>query len=100
LTFEDGSRAGPEQGTYIHHILSADISKQGMMTVLPCDQESWEPDKIPNVKLPTAGFIGQGEDSGDQAILFTTIDGKYDSGFHVKGKDKFFITVSFHCSDC
>jgi hypothetical protein len=78
---------------YIHHILSVDISKQGNMTVLPCDADSWDPAKIPDAKSQPAGFIGQGEDNGDQAILFTSIDGKYNSGFHVKGNDKFFVTV-------
>ena len=95
LAFEDGSRAGPDQGMYIHHILSVDLSKQAKMTVLPCDSDTWDPSKIPTVASPAAGFIGQGEDNGDQAILFTSIDGTYNSGFHVKGKDKFFVTVSF-----
>ena len=95
LVFEDGSLAGPDQGVHINHIFSVDVSKQSMMAVLSNDAESWDPTKIPNIRSLATGFIGQGEHNRDEAILFTTIDGKYNSGYHVMEKDIFFVTVSF-----
>jgi len=95
LVFEDGSHVGPDQGVYIHHILSVDISKQGIIPVYPCDAENWDPDRIPNSKSLVADFISQREHNRDQLVLFTTTDGNYNSGFHVKGKDTFLVTVSF-----
>jgi hypothetical protein len=90
LEFEDGSPADPAHGVYIHHILSADISREGRLTVLPCDFASFNYSETPiNPVMPGAAFIGQGEDNGDSAIMFTSRDGKYDSGFQVGTKDKF-----------
>jgi hypothetical protein len=42
---------------------------------------------------PGAGFIGQGEDNGDSTIMFTSADGKYNSGFHVGTADKFLLNA-------
>jgi hypothetical protein len=92
LEFEDGTPADPAHGVYIHHILSADISREGRLTVLPCDFEkvNYAANPISPV-TPGAAFVGQGEDNGDSAIMFTTRDGKFDSGFQIGMKDKFIV---------
>lgn len=92
LEFEDGTPADPAHGVYIHHILSADISQSGYLTVLPCDFPSYNISANPiSPIVPGAPFIGQGEDNGDSAIMFTSRDGSYDSGFQVGMTDQFFL---------
>jgi hypothetical protein len=92
LEFEDGTPADPAHGVYIHHILSADISREGRLTVLPCDFEKFNYAENPiSPVTPGAGFVGQGEDNGDSAIMFTSRDGKFDSGFQIGAKDKFIV---------
>jgi hypothetical protein len=80
-----------QQGMYIHHILSTDLSKEGLMPVRMCDMETVNTNISAKNPYPGAGFIGQGEDNGDQAILFTSADGKFNSGFHVGAEHKFMV---------
>lgn len=91
LMSEDGKPLGAEQGMYIHHILSADYSKPMTMPVLPCDSADVNKPAIPNMIFPGSGFMGQGEDNGDSAILFTSKNGSFDSGFHATKNDKFIV---------
>jgi hypothetical protein len=92
LEFEDGSPADPAHGVYIHHILSFDISRTGVLTALPCDFDTFNLTETPiNPITPGAQFLGQGEDNGDAAVLFTTRDGSYESGFQIGKNDKFLL---------
>jgi hypothetical protein len=92
LEFEDGSPADPTRGVYIHHLISVDISRAGYLTALPCDFSSYNLSSNPiSPIIPGAPFIGQGEDNGDSAIMFTSRDGTYDSGFKIGMADRFII---------
>jgi hypothetical protein len=96
LEFEDGTPADPAHGVYIHHILSVDISRVGRMPVLPCDAETYDLSRNPiNPVVPVAGFVGQGEDNGDSAIMFTSRDGSFNSGFHVDPKTQILVQSDF-----
>jgi len=75
LTYEDGSRANPESGLYIHHVISYDTTKTIKNVISGCEGG------LPGTSAP---FIDNGEDSGDTETIFTTPDGKYNSGFHMK----------------
>jgi len=75
LTYEDGSEANPDNGLYIHHIISYDTSKTLNKVISGCEGG------LPGTFAP---FIDRGEDSGDTETIFTTADGKYNSGFHMK----------------
>jgi hypothetical protein len=93
LVFEDGSEAGPSQGIYVHHILSRDISKSPNLPVQKCGNDQTSNNPIRKI----SGFLGseftvQGDDAGKAAtVLFTSSDGKYNSGFFVGPQDTFLI---------
>jgi hypothetical protein len=92
LEFEDGSLASPEKGVYVHHLYAFDVSKAGVVTSLPCDFETVNKTGPPfDPMIPISPFAVQGEDNGDAAILYTTTDGKFDSGFYIGANDKFLI---------
>lgn len=61
------------------------------MPVRMCDMNTVNTNISARTPYPGAGFIGQGEDNGDQAIMFTSADGKYNSGFHVRTADRFML---------
>jgi hypothetical protein len=83
LTFEDGTEAIPSTGVYIHHIISYDLSKPANLPITKCGAGQTQ-----RLSLG-AEFLAQGEDSSGQAgILFTSADGKYDSGFYLGAGDK------------
>lgn len=71
---EDGSPAKPDNGFYVHHLLGYDTSKPAR------DPIAKEMASI----SPWQAFTDRGEDSGDTETIFTTPDGKYNSGFHFK----------------
>jgi hypothetical protein len=84
LAFADGSEAGPAQGVYIHHVISFDLNKPANLPVSKCGVGQ-------TASRPSLGseFLAQGDDSGAGGnILFTSIDGKFNSGFVVRN-DKF-----------
>jgi hypothetical protein len=85
LEFEDGSDADPSKGVFIHHISIADVSRSGPWTVLPCDYPKWNFTADPiSPTIPFTTFSGFGEDQRNGSpMLYTTEDGKYDSGFHL-----------------
>jgi hypothetical protein len=93
LEFEDGTVAGPEKGVYIHHLYAFDVSKEGVVTSLPCDFETVNKTAAAafDPMIPISPFAVQGEDNGDTAILYTTSDGKFDSGFYIGPNDKFLL---------
>jgi hypothetical protein len=63
------------------------------MPVRRCDMDVVNTNISARNPYPGAGFIGQGEDNGDSAIMFTSADGKYNSGFHVGTADKFLLNA-------
>jgi hypothetical protein len=89
LEFEDGTQADLARGVFIHHVSAADISRSGVWTVLPCDYERWNFTKQPlSATVPFVTFSGGGEDNRNGPILYTTLDGTYDSGFHLLPKSE------------
>jgi hypothetical protein len=84
LEFENGTKADPGHGVFIHHISAADISRSGAWTVLPCDYPRWNFTQQPlSPTIPFVTFMGVGEDDRNGPFLYTSSDGKYDSGFHL-----------------
>jgi hypothetical protein len=79
LTYADGREALPKDGVYIHHMVSSDTTKRGVGVIGACGGSSAGGAK----SLGSAYFIDRGEDSGNTETIFTTPDGKYNSGFHV-----------------
>jgi hypothetical protein len=81
LTYQDGSEASPKNGgVYIHHMVSFDGSNTGVNPIGSCSDGSAGGEK----RQAAAYFIDRGEDSGDTATIFTSPDGKRNSGFHFK----------------
>jgi hypothetical protein len=85
LVHPNGKEATPEEGIYIHH-----------MTSFLSPKNSSNPLGGMSIGLGGAGsayFIDRGEDSGQTDTVFTSHDGKYDSGYHIVGQPS--ITVSY-----
>lgn len=87
---------GAEDGVYIHHVITQDLSKPQIQPVTICDNNLTtenRPNKILNRfrTMAGSGFVGQGDDNGDSPILFTTKDGKFNSGFHTGMNDKYVL---------
>lgn len=97
LEFEDGSPADPDHGVYIHHILSADITRWGTTTILPCDVPDKDVDTIAKTfkMLAPSAFLGRAEDNGRDTVLFTSRDGNFNSGFHLTDKNTFLLQTDF-----
>jgi hypothetical protein len=98
LSYEDGSEASPETGVYIHHLLSFSPSRPSTNAIGLCDVTNPKEDigfvnKILSNKLPFSPFTGRGEDGGAVSMVFTSGDGKFDSGYHL-GKDDFVLVQS------
>jgi hypothetical protein len=100
LTFSDGSPAGPAQGIYIHHVLVDDVSKNRTENISKCgvhDNGTLMVD--PNNPYGEgavrwtlgAEFITQGEDAREDPFYFTSMNGKYNSGFLIGSNDSFSI---------
>jgi hypothetical protein len=90
LEFADGTVAGPEKGVYVHHLYAFDVTKEGIVTSLPCDFETVRP--VPfDPMIPFAPFAVQGEDNGDSAIIYTAANGTFNSGFYIGPNDQFLI---------
>jgi len=86
LVHPDGKEATPAEGVYIHHMISFLSPKN-----------STSPIGGGGVGLGGgmggAYFIDRGEDSGETDTIFTSPDGKFNSGYHVNGSPS--ITVSY-----
>jgi hypothetical protein len=72
LTYEDGTPATVPNGLYIHHFISYDTTKSLKRVIPGCEGG------LPSTYAP---FIDRGEDSGETETVFTTPDGKFNSGF-------------------
>jgi len=83
LVHPNGTEATPEEGVYIHHMTSFLSPKSGSTPI--------------GGGIPSIGggayFIDRGEDSGQTDTVFTSKDGKFNSGYHVNGPPS--ITVSY-----
>lgn len=96
LSYANGSEASPDQGVYIHHLLSFAPVKAVTNAVGLCDVQN--PDKnilskyMP-VHIPFSPFTGRGEDGGPVSMVFTSEDGSFNSGYHL-GKDNVLIVMS------
>jgi hypothetical protein len=81
ITFEDGSEAGPRQGVYVHHVVNRDITKPPNLPVSKCGPGQTPQDGFQSL---AAEFLAQGDDQQNlDAILFTSKDGKFNSGYFV-----------------
>lgn len=83
LVHPNGTEATPKEGVYIHHIISFLSPKT-----------SSSPIGGGNIKIGKgAYFIDRGEDSGQTDTVFTSSDGKYNSGYQLHSKPS--ITLSY-----
>jgi len=74
LRYLDGREATPKNDVYIHHFVSFDTSKRANNPFGGCSKSIG--------RLAGATFADRGEDSGDTETMFTSSDGKFNSGFH------------------
>jgi hypothetical protein len=83
LVHPNGQEATPKEGVYIHHMTSFLSPKKSDNPIGG------------SINLGSGGayFIDRGEDSGETDTVFTSPDGKFDSGYQVNGKPS--ITVSY-----
>lgn len=98
LTYADGTDATPETGVYIHHLLSFLPGVPSVNSIGFCDVAEPEKDigffnNIVGNNLPFSPFTGRGEDGGPVSMIFTSGDGKFNSGFHI-GKDDVIVVQS------
>jgi hypothetical protein len=75
INYENGTRADISGGVYLHHVITVDISKKVPQFIKACG--------LGGAGMST--FLGGAVDGFTQ--LYTTIDGKFPSGFHV-GNDQ------------
>jgi hypothetical protein len=86
LTYEDGKPVGPEQGVYVHHIVSRDINKPANLPISKC-----APGQKQNSALGSGSeFLAQGDDSLGSLVKFTSTDGSANTGYYI-GKDNHFL---------
>lgn len=78
LTYKDGKEATPADGVYIHHLVSYDSSKKSNNPIGSCGAAG----ALGGGSLPMSAFVDRGEDSGETETIFTSPDGKFDSGYH------------------
>jgi len=78
-------------GIYIHHVLTSDRTKKTAGFLSNCNNPSRAATSIS--AMGGTGFVGTGEDSGDEPYLYTTPDGKANTGFHIAQTDKFLANV-------
>jgi hypothetical protein len=98
MTYEDGSEATPDTGVYVHHLLSFTPGHPSTNAIGLCDVPDPAKDigsfnKAMSNTLPFSPFTGRGEDGGAVPYVFTSDDGKFESGFHM-GKNDFVLVQS------
>jgi len=86
--FEDGTEADPATGIYIHHVLTFNKQKKATPFLTNCGSST--PLQRPGGK---AGFVGSSEDTGREPYVYTTRDGKHNSGYHMSRADTFLANV-------
>jgi len=85
LVHPDGREATPKDGVYIHHMISFLSPKNSSNPI-------GGGGAVPSIG-GGAYFIDRGEDSGETDTIFTSPDGKFNSGYQINGKPS--ITVSY-----
>jgi hypothetical protein len=93
VMFEDGTPATPAKGVYIHHVLTTDVSKKTEPFLSSCNAPTRPGYSVSSLRPGSTGFVGVGEDSGDNPVLYTQSDGQLDAGYWVKKGDTFDATV-------
>jgi len=85
---EDGKVATPQNGIYIHHILTSDSTKRQSNWISNCGSPTRPAVNIAGLLGGTA-FVGTGEDSSEGGVLYTTPDGTRNTGYHIGPQDTF-----------
>jgi hypothetical protein len=83
LVYPNGTEATPEDGVYIHHMLSFLSPKVAASPI---------GGNIGAGIGSGAYFIGRGEDSGQTDTVFTSMDGTFDSGYHVNSQPSVMVS--------
>lgn len=86
LVHPDGSEATPKEGVYIHHMISF-LSPKTSVSPIGGGMS------LGGGGAGGAYFIDRGEDSGQTDTVFTSPDGKFNSGYHIVAQPS--ITVSY-----
>ncbi|KAF2675195.1 hypothetical protein BT63DRAFT_31242 [Microthyrium microscopicum] len=92
VMFTDGVKADPAKGVYIHHVLTADLTKQTTKFISVCNNPTKPASSISSFGVGT-GFVGTGEDSGDGPYMYTSMNGTSNNGYHIEKGDKFLANV-------
>lgn len=90
LVHPDGKEATPEEGIYIHHIISFLSPK---LSSSPISSTSFGGIGGVLGGLGAAYFIDRGEDSGQTDTIFTSPDGTFNSGYQINSPPS--ITISY-----
>jgi hypothetical protein len=80
LRHVNGQLAEPKNGVYIHHMVAMPVGNTKKMPIVG----------VRGVSTPS-GFIDRGEDSGEVETVFTTQDGKFNSGYQVTNVPRFSV---------
>ncbi|KAF1811598.1 hypothetical protein P152DRAFT_483041 [Eremomyces bilateralis CBS 781.70] len=96
LMYEDGCEANIETGIYTHHILTRATGKKDVPFVGRCPTEDGKPANsssglsslLAGLNIGS-GFIGAGEDNGNEPNMYTNSDGTYPSAFNIAAGEKF-----------
>jgi hypothetical protein len=80
LRHVNGQLAEPKNGVYIHHMVAMPVGNTKKMPIVG----------VRGVSTPS-GFIDRGEDSGEVETVFTTQDGKFNSGYQVTSAPRFSV---------
>jgi len=88
VVYTNGQPANPSNGIYIHHILTSDSTKKQTPWISNCGNPNARPLNIAGLLGGTA-FIGTGEDSSEGGAVYTSEDGKRNTGYHIGARDTF-----------
>ncbi|KAF2422374.1 hypothetical protein EJ08DRAFT_664846 [Tothia fuscella] len=85
LVSPEGNEVGPTDGVYIHHMTSH---------LSPKTSENPISGGIPSIGAG-AYFIDRGEDSGQSDTVFTSADGRFESGYQITGTPSVSVSYDF-----
>ncbi|KAF1991429.1 hypothetical protein K402DRAFT_125257 [Aulographum hederae CBS 113979] len=91
---EDGSPATIEKGIYNHHTLTRDTKKLVKPWISRCDTTDPATELAKEVKASTAGFLGTGEDNGNDRTFYTSrTDTNFEGGYWIGENDEFMVQL-------